>query len=93
MASSTQMKVVLLGEGCVGKTSLLIRYCQNKFNETHETTLQVSERRRGRGDSVEGRQHWAAGCLSSRQEDVRERRGVRRAEHSCRSRGLVVPVV
>ncbi len=34
-------KVVLLGEGCVGKTSLVLRYCQNAFNEKHLTTLQV----------------------------------------------------
>ena len=34
-------KVVLLGEGCVGKTSLLLRYVENKFNEKHESTLQV----------------------------------------------------
>jgi len=36
-------KVVLLGEGCVGKTSLVLRYCENKFNDKHITTLQVSE--------------------------------------------------
>ena len=34
-------KVVLLGEGCVGKTSLVLRYCENKFNDKHITTLQV----------------------------------------------------
>ena len=34
-------KVVLLGEGCVGKTSLVLRYCEYKFNEKHITTLQV----------------------------------------------------
>ena len=34
-------KVVLLGEGCVGKTSLVLRYCQNIFNDSHKTTLQV----------------------------------------------------
>lgn len=56
-------KVVLLGEGCVGKTSLVLRYCENKFNDKHITTLQVrapgSGRwrrgplpRRGRGDSA-----------------------------------------
>ena len=34
-------QVVLLGEGCVGKTSLVLRYCQNTFNDKHLTTLQV----------------------------------------------------
>ena len=34
-------KVVLLGEGCVGKTSLVLRYCENKFNDKLITTLQV----------------------------------------------------
>ena len=34
-------KVVLLGEGCVGKTSLVLRYCQDKFNDKHLQTLQV----------------------------------------------------
>eukprot|EP00118_Oscarella_pearsei_P003197 m.13374 g.13374 ORF g.13374 m.13374 type:complete len:210 (+) comp24745_c0_seq2:105-734(+) len=48
MAGSTgggrnhHMKVVLLGEGCVGKTSLVVRYCENKFNDKHVTTLQAS---------------------------------------------------
>ena len=36
-----QFKVVLLGEGCVGKTSLVLRYCQNTFNDKHVTTMQV----------------------------------------------------
>jgi len=36
-----QFKVVLLGEGCVGKTSLMLRYVQDKFNDKHLTTLQV----------------------------------------------------
>lgn len=35
-------KIVLLGEGCVGKTSLVLRYCQEKFNDKHLTTLQAS---------------------------------------------------
>ncbi|KAJ2954308.1 hypothetical protein O0L34_g2560 [Tuta absoluta] len=35
-------KVVLLGEGCVGKTSLLLRYIEDKFNEKHLTTLQAT---------------------------------------------------
>ena len=34
-------KVVLLGEGCVGKTSLGPRYCEYKFNDKHITSLQV----------------------------------------------------
>eukprot|EP01135_Chromosphaera_perkinsii_P002122 Nk52_evm56s217 gene=Nk52_evmTU56s217 len=37
-----RFKVVLLGEGCVGKTSLILRYCQNVFNENHVTTLQAA---------------------------------------------------
>ena len=37
-----QFKVVLLGEGCVGKTSLTLRYCEDKFNDKHITTLQVN---------------------------------------------------
>jgi Ras-related protein Rab-21 len=37
-----QYKVVLLGEGSVGKTSLFLRFTANKFNPTHETTLQAS---------------------------------------------------
>jgi hypothetical protein len=28
--------------GCVGKTSLVLRYCQNVFNDRHITTLQAS---------------------------------------------------
>lgn len=39
---SYNFKVVLLGEGCVGKTSVVLRYVQDKFNEKHLTTLQVS---------------------------------------------------
>jgi len=35
-------KVVLLGEGCVGKTSLILRYVEDKFNDKHESTLQAS---------------------------------------------------
>lgn len=48
MANSTGLdearvsfKVVLLGEGAVGKTSLLLRYVENKFNDRHIQTLQV----------------------------------------------------
>lgn len=42
MSGSNQFKIVLLGEGCVGKTSLVLRYCQNTFNEKHLSTLQAS---------------------------------------------------
>lgn len=35
-------KVVLLGEGAVGKTSLVIRYVEDKFNDKHVSTLQVN---------------------------------------------------
>lgn len=37
----TSFKVVLLGEGAVGKTSLVLRYIENKFNDKHISTLQV----------------------------------------------------
>lgn len=39
---SFTFKVVLLGEGCVGKTSLVLRYVENKFNDKHLSTLQAS---------------------------------------------------
>ena len=48
MATSTSasgggynFKVVLLGEGCVGKTSVVLRYVEDKFNDKHVSTLQV----------------------------------------------------
>lgn len=39
--SNYSFKIVLLGEGCVGKTSLLLRYIEDKFNDKHLTTIQV----------------------------------------------------
>ena len=45
MAAAVQgynFKVVLLGEGCVGKTSCVLRYVEDKFNDKHITTLQVN---------------------------------------------------
>lgn len=38
---SFSFKVVLLGEGCVGKTSVVLRYVEDRFNDKHVTTLQV----------------------------------------------------
>jgi len=35
-------KIVLLGEGCVGKTSCVLRYVEDRFNDKHITTLQAS---------------------------------------------------
>lgn len=39
---TVKAKVVLLGEGAVGKTSLVLRYSENKFNDKHVQTLQAS---------------------------------------------------
>eukprot|EP00730_Choanoeca_flexa_P013071 TRINITY_DN4939_c0_g1_i1.p1 TRINITY_DN4939_c0_g1~~TRINITY_DN4939_c0_g1_i1.p1 ORF type:complete len:200 (+),score=44.14 TRINITY_DN4939_c0_g1_i1:117-716(+) len=39
---ASEYKVVLLGEGSVGKTSLVLRYVHDKFNDSHVTTLQAS---------------------------------------------------
>jgi Ras-related protein Rab-21 len=41
-ANGYNFKVVLLGEGCVGKTSVMLRYVEDKFNDKHISTLQVS---------------------------------------------------
>lgn len=38
---TSSFKCVLLGEGCVGKTSLVLRYVEDKFNDKHYSTLQV----------------------------------------------------
>lgn len=41
LTNAHNFKVVLLGEGCVGKTSLVLRYVENKFNDKHFSTVQV----------------------------------------------------
>lgn len=56
-------KVVLLGEGCVGKTSLVLRYCENKFNDKHITTLQV---RSGEAPTPLRLRTWPPGSPGSR---------------------------
>eukprot|EP01089_Gocevia_fonbrunei_P015072 TRINITY_DN4309_c0_g1_i2.p1 TRINITY_DN4309_c0_g1~~TRINITY_DN4309_c0_g1_i2.p1 ORF type:complete len:209 (-),score=27.24 TRINITY_DN4309_c0_g1_i2:28-654(-) len=40
--STVTFKIVLLGEGSVGKTSLVSRYIHGSFNVRHVTTLQAS---------------------------------------------------
>ncbi|XP_063704515.1 ras-related protein Rab-21 [Culicoides brevitarsis] len=42
VGNSYNFKVVLLGEGAVGKTSIVLRYIESKFNPKHITTLQAS---------------------------------------------------
>lgn len=41
-STTYNLKVVLLGEGCVGKTSIVLRYVEDKFNNKHISTLQAS---------------------------------------------------
>lgn len=41
-ASKPRFKIVLLGEGAVGKSSILLRYVEDKFNAQHESTIQAA---------------------------------------------------
>merc|ERR1719397_1556544 len=38
----TNFKVVLLGEGCVGKSSIVLRFVEDKFHRSHLSTLQAA---------------------------------------------------
>ncbi len=40
---TVKAKVVLLGEGAVGKTSIVLRYIENTFTDKHVQTLQVRD--------------------------------------------------
>merc|ERR1711936_607117 len=42
VSNGYNFKIVLLGEGCVGKTSCVLRYVDDKFNTSHLTTLQAA---------------------------------------------------
>ena len=42
MSDSDKYKLVILGEGRVGKTSLLLRYFQKRFNEKEKSTVNPS---------------------------------------------------
>jgi len=42
MSGQNNFKVVLLGEGRVGKTSTVLRYVQNKFDDRTSATIQAS---------------------------------------------------
>jgi len=42
MAGVKKFKVVLLGEGSVGKTSLFMQFCHGEFEAAHKSTLQAT---------------------------------------------------
>ena len=42
MASNQRFKIVLLGEGRVGKTSILLRYIRGEYDDRQVSTLQAS---------------------------------------------------
>lgn len=41
MASNTVVKIVFLGDGSVGKTALVRRFCENRFEESRVMTIGV----------------------------------------------------
>ena len=42
MPNQLQAKVVLLGEGRVGKTSLVLRFCKDTYSDSQAPTIQAS---------------------------------------------------
>mmetsp|Transcript_185 Transcript_185/g.206 ORF Transcript_185/g.206 Transcript_185/m.206 type:complete len:218 (-) Transcript_185:267-920(-) len=42
MSGNNRMKVVILGEGRVGKTSILLRYVRGEYSDKQQSTLQAS---------------------------------------------------
>ena len=42
MTMSNRFKIVLLGEGRVGKTSILLRYIRGEYSDNQVSTLQAS---------------------------------------------------
>ena len=36
-----QLKVVLVGDGTAGKTSIITRFCQNNFDKTYNQTIGI----------------------------------------------------
>jgi Ras-related protein Rab-21 len=48
MASNSSYKLVLLGDGRVGKTSLVSRFSENKFSPTEESTVKAQMYKRAR---------------------------------------------
>ncbi|KAL4480810.1 hypothetical protein ABPG72_001679 [Tetrahymena utriculariae] len=42
MSKGTMNKIVIIGEGRVGKTSLTLRYCKGEYSDTQESTINVS---------------------------------------------------
>lgn len=42
MEGPSNFKIVLLGEGAVGKSSIMLRFIENKFNAKHMSTVQAA---------------------------------------------------
>ena len=96
--ASPSFKVVLLGEGRVGKTSLVVRYVRQLFNDKQQPTIQVGTEREGQPPASAGREGrhasrgaaWPAGRRQGHQPvDGRPCRAARRSWARGRAGGLV----